>query len=370
MSVSNDWDDGQEEGCLVIFRAWKSLGLIQSSSNGSPLPDGCRLGSVTFLQRFGKTLNSHFHFHCCIIDGVFDKEGNFYPANFLAPIDILAVQERVRKRVIKLFQRKGYLSSDEASDMLDWEHGGFSLDANVLIQPQDREGLERLIRYCARPLFSGERLEFIGEKLRYLLPKPTADGQTVLLLKPSELLDKLAALIPPPRRHRHHYHGVLAPNSPLRSKIGALANKEIFCPNTSSEKTSALFQNASDAPLFTHCQNEKSEQTEESPKIQPTQKDRASEADAETQVPQKKKKEPSKASLFRWAMLLARIFEVLPLSCPKCNHPMRIISFIEDPHTIRKVLTHINEPTQPPPITQARGPPEPELNYDPSYEFA
>ena len=76
--------------------------------------------------------------------------------------------------------------------MLNWEHGGFSLDANVLIQHQDREGLERLIRYCARPIFSGERLEFIGEKLRYPLSKPLADVQTVLLLKPSELLDKLA----------------------------------------------------------------------------------------------------------------------------------------------------------------------------------
>jgi len=344
--------------------------LIQSSSNGSPLPDGCRLGSVTFLQRFGKALNPHFHFHCCIIDGVFDKEGTFFPVNFLSPEDIQAVQERVQKRVIKLFQRKGYLSADEASDMLNWEHGGFSLDANVLIQPQDREGLERLIRYCARPIFSGERLEFIGEKLRYLLPKPTADGQTVLLLKPSELLDKLAGLIPPPRRHRHHYHGVLASHSPLRSKIAALANKEIIGPNTSSEKTSEPFQSASGSPTFTNCQNEKSEQTEESPKIQEAQKDRASGVDAETQAPQKKKKEPSKASLFRWAMLLARIFEVLPLSCPKCNHPMRIISFIEDTHTIRKILTHINEPTQPPPITPARGPPEPEFNYDQSYEFA
>jgi len=83
--------------------------LIQSSSNGSNLPGGCRLGSVTFLQRFGKALNPHFHFHCCIIDGVFDKQGNFYPANFLSPDDIQSVQEQVRKRVVRLFQRRGPL---------------------------------------------------------------------------------------------------------------------------------------------------------------------------------------------------------------------------------------------------------------------
>ncbi|MBF8262670.1 MAG: family transposase [Parachlamydiales bacterium] len=80
--------------------------LIQSCSNGSNIPDGCRLGSVTFLQRFGKALNPHFHFHCCIIDGVFDFDGNFYPANFLSPDDIQSIQEQVRKRVVKLFQKK------------------------------------------------------------------------------------------------------------------------------------------------------------------------------------------------------------------------------------------------------------------------
>ena len=119
--------------------------------------------------------------------------------------------------------------------MLSWDHGGFSLNANVRIEAQDRAGLERLIRYCARPIFSGERLDWAGDKLQYHLPKLTADGQSALLLKPFELLDKLAGLIPPPRRHRHHYHGVLAPNSPLRSKIASLANKEISSTNTAQE---------------------------------------------------------------------------------------------------------------------------------------
>ena len=40
--------------------------------------------------------------------------------------------------------------------------------------------------------FSSERLDSLGEKLRYTLPIPTVEGQMVLLLKPSELLDKLA----------------------------------------------------------------------------------------------------------------------------------------------------------------------------------
>jgi len=32
-----------------------------------------------------------------------------------------------------------------------------------------------------------------------------------------------AALVPPPRTHRHRYFGVLAPNSPLRAAAVALA---------------------------------------------------------------------------------------------------------------------------------------------------
>ncbi|MDQ2995057.1 MAG: transposase [Pseudomonadota bacterium] len=32
-------------------------------------------------------------------------------------------------------------------------------------------------------------------------------------LTATDLFDSLAKLIPPPRRHRHHYHGVLSANS-------------------------------------------------------------------------------------------------------------------------------------------------------------
>jgi Putative transposase len=38
---------------------------------------------------------------------------------------------------------------------------------------------------------------------------------------PLDLLDPLVALIPPPRRHQHRYHGVLAPNVPLRAAVTA-----------------------------------------------------------------------------------------------------------------------------------------------------
>jgi hypothetical protein len=40
--------------------------------------------------------------------------------------------------------------------------GGFSLDASVVISGGDRRGRERLLRYCTRPPFADERLEWIN----------------------------------------------------------------------------------------------------------------------------------------------------------------------------------------------------------------
>ena len=44
---------------------------------------------------------------------------------------------------------------------------------------------------------------------------------------PLELIDRIAALVPPPRTHRYRYFGVLAPNSPLRAPVTALAGAHV-----------------------------------------------------------------------------------------------------------------------------------------------
>ena len=43
---------------------------------------------------------------------------------------------------------------------------------------------------------------------------------------------------------------------------------------------------------------------------------------------------------------------------------MRIIAFITDPPTIERILTHIGETPNPPPVLPARGPPQQELEFD------
>jgi len=101
-------------------------------------------------------------------------------------------------RVLRWFARSGLIESNDVREMLAWENSGFSLDAAVRVGAHDRAGLERLLRYCARPPFALERLERLdAERVVYRLPKPQRDGTTVLTLTPLELVDQLAARIPP-----------------------------------------------------------------------------------------------------------------------------------------------------------------------------
>ena len=62
-------------------------------------------------------------------------------------------------------------------------------------------------------------------------------------------------------------------------------------------------------------------------------------------------------SRIAWAKLIARIAEDFPLACPACGGDIRLIAFITDPAPIRKILLHLGEPLEPPPLAPARGPP-------------
>ncbi len=58
--------------------------------------------------------------------------------------------------------RRGLLLAQHARVLAAWEHGaGFPVDVKVRIEAHKRDGLERLLRYCARPAFALERLREI-----------------------------------------------------------------------------------------------------------------------------------------------------------------------------------------------------------------
>jgi hypothetical protein len=164
-----------------------------------------------------------------VTDGVFsgDRHGvaEFYPAIELDSCDIAAVQAKIRRRSLRWLHRHGHLD-DLAVHALDspGHAGGWSVDAQVEIAAWDRHGLERLVRYCARPPLAQERLGRLNDdQLVYRLRKPTLDGRTELILTPLELLDRLAHLVTPPRIHKHRYCGVLALGAKLRRAVTASA---------------------------------------------------------------------------------------------------------------------------------------------------
>ena len=104
--------------------------------------------------------------------------------------------------------------------MGEWRHaGGWSVDASVHLPGWDRHGLERLARYCARPALAAGRLGRLNEDLLvYRLRRPAIDGRTEILLSPLQFLARLVDLLAPPRKHRHRYFGVLAPEGPIASR--------------------------------------------------------------------------------------------------------------------------------------------------------
>jgi hypothetical protein len=77
-----------------------------------------------------------------------------------------------------------------------WDHGGgFSVDASVRIEADDRLGLERLLRYCARPAFALERSRKICGVPSSKASSGQERGSVRVILTPLELIERLASLI-------------------------------------------------------------------------------------------------------------------------------------------------------------------------------
>jgi len=149
--------------------------------------------------------------------------------------------------------------------------------------------------------------------------RPGATG--VVELTPFEFLDRLADLVPPPRKHRHRYHGVFAPNPKLRQAATALA-----IGNVVKRRDAAAGGHGGKAHAAGCCD------TNAKPRSHDT-------------------------SRIAWAKLMARVGEEFPLECPACGGDIRLIAFITEPEPVRKILRHVGEPLAPPPISPARGPP-------------
>jgi hypothetical protein len=128
----------------------------------------------------------------------------------------------------------------------------------------------------------------------------------------------MADLIPQPRKHRHRYHGVFAPNHKLRFAGTALAvgrglahvpQEQVPVPGCRANGTGTDCCAAGASPSHD-------------------------------------------TSRIAGAKLMARVGEEFPFACPACGGDIRLIAFITDPGPVRQILTHLGEPLEPPPISQ------------------
>jgi hypothetical protein len=108
----------------------------------------------------------------------------------------------------------------------------------------------------------------------------------------------------------YRYHGVFAPNHPLRQAVTGMA-----IGNVGEQREAADRTDRTDEKQCSHD-----------------------------------------TSRIAWAKLLARVGEEFPLACPRYGGDIRLISFITQPETIRRILTHLGELLDPPQVSPARGP--------------
>jgi ribosomal protein S27E len=321
---------------------------------------GGKCGAVTFVQRFGGALNLNIHFHTLVIDGVYaeDTEGCVRFQRLITPDDaeIARVTDRIVRRVVKLLKRRGLgpqADPDEADPLqrdqpllfdlygasvtgriatgaragrrvrtigggAGFEEAatpdgprcactsGFSVHANVCVHARDRRRLELLCRYAARPAVATERLSLLPDgRVMYELKHTWRDGTTHVVFEPLELLEKLAALVPPPRFNLVRYHGVLAPAAHWR-------------PHVVPSDT------AIEAPLRPGCDGCRRGQSRS-----------------------------ARPRNYTWAQLMHRVFELDVLQCGSCGGRMRIIASIHSSQAIRKILDCLGLPSRPPPIAPA-----------------
>ena len=172
-------------------------------------------------------------------------------------------------------------------------------------------GLERLCNCGARGPLSLERLSTLPDgPLAYRMKRPTATGQTHLVLAPVAFLRRVAALVPPPGANLVRYFGVFAPNARVRSRL---------VPAPAAPAT----------PKAPSCP------------VAPE--------------PVRPRRPPRPIP---WAELLRRTFQADVLTCPRCGGKRRVVAVVLRSATAQAILEHLRLPSKPLPLAPATSPPQ------------
>lgn len=142
----------------------------------------------------------------------------------------------------------------------------------------------------------------------YRFKKQWSDGTQAVYFTPEEFIEKLVALIPPPRIHLTRFHGVLGPNHRLRSQV---------VPTQPVAKAKGAGEGES--------------------------------------VGEESNRDPRRLN---WAQLLKRVFKIDLTSCPDCGGVLKFIATIMERAVVVEILTHLGLPTEAPRFNMPRAPPQ------------
>ena len=291
-------------------------------------------GMAAAIQTHGELLHWHPHFHTLVTCGGFTPQGEFLA---LPELDKERLCAAWREAVFALYLGEGKIEAEAVENMRSWPHSGFHVDQSVFLPAEDRAGIERVMQYMVRCPFSLSRLVKVTKtgEVVYKAEKDACrafpDPQRELLaagtkrnfqiLSPLDFLAEFTQHIPAKGAHLVRYYGWYSNKARgLRAKAAAeVAAGD--CPDFRVDE-SQLPENACAAAKMGL-----------SPSASP----------------------PGRASQ-TWAMLIKRVYEADPLTCPKCGGEMKVVAFIEPPHgdVIEKILRHCGlwQPStpRPPPL--------------------
>jgi len=331
-------------------------------------------GAVTVVQRCSSDLRLNPHFHSIVLDGVFvpsaDGSVVFHSLPSLSNADVVDLLQAARARVLAFLERRGVIESllepgllDDGSaekepalaaiataavngiapagperrqrpairlgtdsgiriaSALSVAEGGFSLHAATTASADDAAGREALAKYILRPPLAQERLHLLDDGLvRIELKRAFSDGTVAVDMDPLSLLCRLAAAVPPPRMHVLKYNGVLAAAHKWRALV---------VPPLPVEDTEDMTDSAK-----AHAH-----------------------ADAQTEDAERERPATHRSQYRPWAELMKRTFKIDVEKCARCGARMKLHAFVIAAASIERFLRHIGEPTEPPKLSPARGPP-------------
>jgi hypothetical protein len=236
-------------------------------------------GAVIAIHSFGDFLGWHPHLHILCTDGCFYGSGMFR----VAPLFELKHLEAIfRHKVFKMLLSKAKITEDFVDMLMKWRHSGFNVFCGHRIHPGQEEAMENLARYIIRASFSQERMHYIPEEAKVVYQ--SKDGKEEKVFDALEWLAAMCSHVPNKGEQMVRYVG--------------------FYSNVSRGK------------------RKKQDQDGVIPSI----------LDPDG---------PSREYRKNWARLIQKIYEVDPLTCPRCSGTMKVISVIEDEHIIRKILKHL-----------------------------